>query len=106
VALGLCAAAMPLLALGLPYLFFHVACADRPPKNVQYWTFTAVLVGQWIAYCCGILCLRLLRTTCPPPPTRAGRVITVICGGAFLGMGGLWCMGCTIVLGVITFMPG
>jgi len=102
---AICAAAMPLLVYGLQFIVFEFIHGGMPLTPVLYWTVAVMLLGSWIPYACGIVCLRMLRTSCPPPATGGGSVITAISGTAFIVLGGIWCAGCTFFLVVITVKP-
>lgn len=105
-ALAACAAAMPLLLYGLPFMVFQVLFrGGLPPIPVQYWTFAAVVVCQLLAYGCGIFCLWILRASCRPPATRFGARFTSIAGGTFIVLGGAWCGVCGLILFAMTVLP-
>jgi hypothetical protein len=105
-ALGACAAAMPLLLYGVPLVLFQgLYRGRRPPTPVQYWTYAATFACQFFAYGCGIFCLRLLRTSCPRPATLFGAVFTGIAGGVFIVFGAAWCGFCAFFWFVMTFFP-
>jgi hypothetical protein len=97
---------MPLLLYGLPFFVFEVLHGgQRPSIPLQYQALAAALVAQWIAYGCGIACLRALHTTCPPPGTRLGRWITEITTILFFAAGGVRCCLCLMILCAMTFGP-
>jgi hypothetical protein len=64
-----------------------------------------MLLGQWIPYACGIVCLHILRTSCPPPATWMGGFITGFSEAAFVVLGGIWCAVCTFFMVVVTVKP-
>ena len=105
-ALAACAAAMPLLLYGLPFVVFEgLYHGRRPPRPVQYCTFAAVFMCQWAAYGCGVYCLRVMRTSCPRPATPLGAAFTGIAGGTFIVLGAVWCGLCAFIFFAMTVLP-
>ncbi len=101
----ICTLAMPASLYGIPLLTFGLIFAGtRPPQPAQYWTFTAVLACQVIAYAWGVNSLIRLGK-CPPPATTFGKWFTRTIGTLFIVGGGIWALSCVFMQWVITTQP-